>query len=135
MAQAERRAKAVLAAATAWVEFLEAQKIKPEEMTDGPARELALAVRKYGEAAKALAALSEDPTTFVCPHCGEVKPNYGWNYNAGDTGPFAVAYLTVFCGTCKAILSVCVTTFMPSDEIAKALMDQFKGRLGKKLLV
>lgn len=131
MAQAERRAKAVLAAAVAWTEFLRTVKIKTEEMTDGPARDLVNAVEKYQEAAKALANLPEDPGAFVCSHCGEVKPGYGWNYNAGDTGPFAVAYLTVFCGACKNILSVCVTTFMPSEQMAKALMDQFKTRLVK----
>ena len=130
MAQAERRGKAVLAAAVAWSESLKSVKIKTAEMM-GPALDLVQAVEKYQEATKALANIPEDPTAFVCPHCGEVKPGYGWNYNAGDTGPFAVAYLTVFCGVCKVILSVCVTTFMPSEQMAKALMDQFKNRLVK----
>lgn len=130
MTQAERRGKAVLAAAVEFARLVKESNARQNmELIGGPALDLIHAVEKYEEATKALANIPEDPTAFVCPHCGEVRPGYGWNYNAGDTGPFAVCYLTAFCGACKGILSICVTTFQPSEEMAKALMDQFKKRL------
>ena len=66
---------------------------------------------------------------FTCPHCDAEDPSYGWHLNAGDTGPFALTYVTCFCGECRAILSVSITSFMPSKEIAEALMKQFQNRL------
>lgn len=127
MAQGERRAKAVLAAAVAWFDAGIQESLDRRIIV---AEELKTAVEKYKEVMAVQ--LPADPATagdFVCPHCGTVKPAYGWNYNAGDTGPFAVAYVTCFCGSCKGILSVSVTTFTPTKELAEALAAQFRSRL------
>jgi hypothetical protein len=122
MGQGERRAKAVLAAAVAYIDFLSEKDKSLAEIEP-----LVQAVTKYKEVMAVQ--LPADPTAFFCPHCGAEKPAYGWNYNAGDTGPFAVAYLTCFCGACKEILSVAVTSFIPGEKLAQTLMQQFKGLL------
>jgi len=127
MAQGERRAKAVLAAAVAWRDLLAEKNIKPEIISASGLDELIGTIDKYKEVMAVQ--LPADPTAFFCPHCGAEKPAYGWNYNAGDTGPFAVAYLTCFCGACKEILSVAVTSFIPGEKLAQTLMQQFKGLL------
>ena len=131
MAQGGRRAKAVLAAAVAWREkWREVISTLPSINTAGVVADLVEAVDRYKEVMAVQ--LPADPSTagdFVCPHCGTVKPAYGWNYNAGDTGPFALAYVTCFCGSCKGILSVSVTTFTPTKELAEALAAQFRSRL------
>jgi len=117
-----KRAKAVLAAAVAWVD-----RLRVDALLSADEENLRTAVAKY----KAVMAvkLPEDATAFFCPHCDAEKPAYGWHYNAGDTGPFFVAYLTCYCGQCKNVLSVAVTQFVPSKELAESLMQQFKSRL------
>ena len=123
MAQSERKAKALIAAAIEWHDT---------EAMDDSLEKLSLlreAVLKY-KAVQAVQ-LPEDPMAFHCPHCDADRPAYGWHLNAGDTGPFSVVYLTSFCGECKGILSVCVVTFTPAKELADQLMQQFKNRLVK----
>lgn len=127
MAQSERRAKAVLAAA---VEYIKNRSEK--EKSYATIQDLVTAVEKYEEATEALANLPEDPNAFFCPHCGAEKPPFGWNWNGGDTGPFAVAYLTCFCGKCKNIISVAVTQFIPQKQLAEQMMKQFQAVLAGK---
>src|SRR5258708_5790502 len=120
MAQGERRGKAVLAAALAW------HGSSPDESLE-KLDALNDAIAKYKEVMAVQ--LPVDPMAFTCPHCGADRPGYGWHLNAGDTGPFAVVYLTCFCGECKNILGVSVTTFRPGKEIAEKLMKDFAGLL------
>lgn len=123
MSQGERKAKAVLTAALEWREK------NSLEGYDEFTLKLEDAVDKYKEVMAV--ELPPDPTAFFCPHCDAAKPPYGWHYNAGDTGPFAVAYLTCYCGECKKIISVVVTTFMPSEQLAAELMRSFKQKMAK----
>jgi hypothetical protein len=128
MAQEERKAKAVLTAAVALKKFWSDQKITFGGMTDSEARQLFLAVDEY-ETVKS-AEPPADPLAFHCPHCDAEKPAYGWHYNFGDTGPFAVAYVTCFCGECKKIINVAVTTFVPAKQLADELMKHFQKKIG-----
>src|SRR6266436_4210522 len=63
-----------------------------------------------------------DLNAFRCPHCDAERPPYGWHFNIGDTGPFALQWITCFCGECKGVLGVSVVQFMPKQE----LVDQLK---------
>lgn len=136
MRAGKKSEQAVLAAAVAWVEFLKTVKIKPDEMTDTPARELVHAVEKYEETQKAIANLAggKEPGAaemeWTCPHCEAVRPAFGWHYNLGDAGPFALQWVTCFCGECKNILTVNVVQFLPKPELAEQLKAQFAGKIG-----
>jgi hypothetical protein len=114
MAQGERRAKAVLAAAVALSKNENMKLVKFAEMAT-----LLEAVEKY-EAVMA-AKLPEDPMAWTCPHCGAVRPVYGWHYNLGDTGPFAIQWVTAFCNECKNAIGVSVVAFLPKPELAELL--------------
>jgi hypothetical protein len=118
MAQGERRAKALLAAAMDLFENWGSP-------TAGDAFQQA--AEKYKEVRDAK--LPEDPMVFTCPHCGAERPSYGWHFNMGDTGPFALQWLTCFCGECKNILSVAVPAFLPKTEMLEALKAQFARKI------
>src|ERR671937_194236 len=60
-----------------------------------------------------------DPNAFTCPVCSASRPSYGWHFNIGDTGPFALQWMTCFCGECKTILGVTVIQFMPKQELVE----------------
>lgn len=138
MGQAKKRREHVQALVDAVEEFL-----KNQAPLVGRELQLAGALEEFrrGDPAPALAEkpslvlgsgapATEGPSfKFTCPHCDAEDPSYGWHLNAGDTGPFALTYVTCFCGECRAILSVSITSFMPSKEIAEALMKQFQNRL------
>ena len=99
--------------------------------------ELAAAVRKYEETQKAIANLAgKEPgggaavMEWTCPHCEAPRPAFGWHYNLGDAGPFALQWVTCFCGECKNILTVNVVQFLPKAELAEQLKAQFAGKVG-----
>lgn len=127
MAQGERRAKAVLAAA---IEWLESAKGDANEASAANTK-LAEAVEKYQVvmSAKLPPDPMADPMAWHCPHCGAERPAFGWHYNLGDTGPFALQWVTCFCGECKTALSVTVVAFMPKAELAEQLKKQFSTKL------
>lgn len=126
MAQEERKAKAVLAAAIAWCKAV-------GNTSEGEAADnkLAEAVEAY-EAVKAAKSAEPpaDPGGFHCPNCGADRPPYGWHFNIGDTGPFALQWITCFCGDCKEILGVSVVQFLPKQELVEMLKQQFAGKVG-----
>lgn len=125
MAQAERRAKAVLAAAIALVE-----KIGDSGTDTLEFHNLREAVAKHKEATKALEKLEgKDPSAWTCPHCDAERPAFGWHFNIGDTGPFALQWVTVFCAECKTALTVNIVAFVPKPELAEQLKRQFAGKL------
>lgn len=98
--------------------------------------ELAAAVRKYEETQAAIANLAggKEPgaglNEWTCPHCEAPRPSFGWHYNLGDAGPFALQWVTCFCGECKNILTVNVVQFLPKPELAEQLKAQFAGKIG-----
>jgi hypothetical protein len=124
MAQGERRAKAVLAAAIALAESVDA-------VPGSPIATLKEAVAKYKEVLAAK--LPEDPMAWTCPHCDAVRPVYGWHYNLGDTGPFAIQWVTAFCNECKNAIGVSVVAFLPKPELAELIKSQLPatGNTGK----
>jgi hypothetical protein len=128
MAQEERKAKAVLAAAQVWAHADDVHARDRETMGAQPLEEKALrfAIAEY-EAVKS-AEPPKDPLSFRCPHCDAERPSYGWDVNAGQTPKFSIAWLTCFCGECKAILGTAVTTFAPTKEFAQEMLDMFQGR-------
>lgn len=136
MRAGKKSEQAVLAAAVAWADGRRDSMVTGDEQLERQ-RKLDDAVAKYKETTQAIANLrGKEPDAaemdFACPHCSAVRPSYGWNWNAGDTGAFFVAYLTCFCGECKNILSVAITTFTPAKEAAEAMMQQFKAMLAGK---
>lgn len=94
-------------------------------------QELKKAVEDYNSlpAAPAPDAPPVDLNAFHCPHCEAERPPYGWHFNIGDTGPFALQWITCFCGECKTIIAVSVVQFMPKQE----LVDQLKRQFGTKV--
>lgn len=70
-----------------------------------------------------------DLNAFRCPHCDAERPPYGWHFNIGDTGPFALQWITAFCGECKGVLGVSVIAFLPKQELADQLKKQFAARV------
>jgi len=134
MAQEERKAKAVLAAAIAWRTAFASEERKPGVLAAGihaADKKLAEAIEEY-EAVKAAKSAEPpaDPGGFHCPNCGTDRPPYGWHFNIGDTGPFALQWITCFCGDCKEILGVSVVQFMPKQELVEMLKQQFAGKVG-----
>jgi hypothetical protein len=121
MAQEERKAKAVLRAAVEWTLAV------PGEMILR-AQELRKAVEEYRETKSEEP--PADPMAWRCPHCDAERPPFGWHYNLGDTGPFALQWVTCFCGECKKMLGVTVVAFMPKPELAEQLKAQFAGKIG-----
>jgi hypothetical protein len=126
MRAGKKSEQAVLAAAVEWLEhgFAGETNVK-----------LAEAIKKYKETQQAIANLhggaesATDIGAWTCPHCGAERPAYGWHYNLGDAGPFALQWVTCFCGECKNVISTTVVAFMPKPELAEQLKKQFAGKL------
>lgn len=124
MAQAERKARQLIAAAIRWVECNAFERTNPNVI-----KPLEDAAAEYKAVKHTEELVTQDPGVFLCPHCGAPRPAYGWHFNLGDTGPFALQWITCFCGECRKMISVSVVQFMPKAEMLEQLKAQFAGKL------
>jgi len=135
MRAGKKSEQAVLAAAVEWHRMMVKDDATDQEV-DSSCDALKVAVDKYEETQAAIANLhgGAEPTgeigAWTCPHCGAERPAYGWHYNLGDAGPFALQWVTCFCGECKNVISTTVVAFMPKPELAEQLKRQFAGKIG-----
>jgi len=116
--QKREKIQAVIDAAKAW------RDLQPDS-----GERLRNALAKYEEVTLSPDAPADSIGKFHCPYCDAEQPPYGWHFNIGDTGPFALQWITCFCGECKSALTVSVVQFMPKQELLDQLKKQFAGRL------